>query len=146
MLALLETPAGFALFRLKKGKLLEIEDNASLHEYFASAEAAQKAVQLQAFCKFKDTKQAMDEVLCLMESKMGKGLKKFLKKNVLTQGEGAQLMVSDKGLGASIKSKLGIDVIFSPQTHEIIRGIREQLSSLLESLDEKGRSSQASCL
>lgn len=146
MLALLETPAGFALFRVKKGKVLEVEDADALQQHFASPESAQKMVQLHAFSRFKDTKQAMEEVLSIMECKMGKGLKKFLKKNVLSEGENAKLLVADKGLGASIKAKLGLDVIFSPQTHELIRGIREQLSSLVDGLDDKDRQQMAMSL
>lgn len=146
MLALLETPAGFALFRVKKGKLLEVEDVDALQSHFSSPESAQKVVELHAFSRFKDTKQAMEEVLSLMDCKVGKGLKKFLKKNVLSEGENAKLVVADKGLGASIKAKLGVDVIFSPQTHELIRGIREQLSSLIDGLDEKDRQQMAMSL
>lgn len=138
MLALLETPAGFALFRIKKSRLLEVEDADTLHEYFSSEEAAQKVVELHAFSRFKDTKQATEEVVSLMECKMGKGLKRFLKKNIFSEGESAKLMVADKGLGALIKAKLGVDVIFSPQTHELLRGIKAQLSSLIEGLQEKG--------
>ncbi|KAL8271886.1 hypothetical protein Esti_004171 [Eimeria stiedai] len=115
MLALLETPAGFALFRLKKGKLLEVEDVDTLQEHFTSPESAQKVVQLHAFSRFKDTKQATQEVLSLMECKVGRGLKKFLRKNLFSEGEAAKLLVADKALGASIKAKLGVDVVFNRQ-------------------------------
>lgn len=143
MLVLVETPAGYGLFRVTDHRLLEIEDASDLSHYFATSEAAHKAVQLEAFAKFKDTKHAMEEVLALRESKVGKGLKKFLKKNLLGKEEVAsQLAVADKALGAAIKSKLGIDVIFTPSTHEIIRGIKDQLNTLLDGFSAKGKKRQ----
>ncbi|PFH35956.1 putative nucleolar protein 5 [Besnoitia besnoiti] len=147
MLVLVETPAGYGLFRVKNKKLLEIEDATDLSSFFASSEAAQKSVALEAFSQFKDTRHALDEVLALRESKMSKGLKKFLKKNLLKDEETcAQLAVSDKALGASIKNKLGIDVVFTPTTHELIRGIKEQMNNLLEGLSAKDRQQMAMSL
>ncbi|KFG36835.1 putative nucleolar protein 5, partial [Toxoplasma gondii FOU] len=146
MLVLVETPAGYGLFRVKNKKLLEVEDANDLTSFFASAEVAQKSVHLEAFAKFKDTKHALDEVLALRESKVGKSLKKFLKKHLLQTDASAQLAVSDKALGAAIRNKFGIDVVFTPTTHEIIRGIKEQLSNLLDGLSAKDRQQMAMSL
>ncbi|XP_026190844.1 probable nucleolar protein 5-2 [Cyclospora cayetanensis] len=147
MLALLETSAGFALFRIKKGKLLEVSDVEALQAHFASPEAAQRVVELHAFSRFKDTKQATEEVLALVDSKVGKGLKKFLKKNLLqAEGESSKLVVADKALGVAIKNKLGLEVLFSPQTHEIIRGIKEQFAALMDGIEEKDRQQMAMSL
>ena len=59
MLILLETPAGYALFKvLNEKKLKKIE---SIWEHFETSEAASKLVSLVSFSKFKNTK---DAVLC----------------------------------------------------------------------------------
>lgn len=95
-------------------------------------------VSLQAFAKFKDTKDALADTTALIESKIGKGLKKFLKKNVVNLGLDEKLAVADRTLGSAIKKKFSIDVIFTDNTHEVIRGIREQLTELVTGLSEKG--------
>jgi len=64
-------------------------------------------------------------------------LKKFLKKSVISQEITDQLAVSDKALGAVIRKKLNIEVAYTPQTQEIVRGIRTQLSQLIEGLSEQ---------
>lgn len=51
---------------------------------------------------------ALDETTAMIESKVGKQLKKFLKKNVLDVGLTEELAVIDKNLGSAIKEKLGI--------------------------------------
>lgn len=80
----------------------------------------------------------MADATALIESKIGKGLKKFLKKNVISLGLDEKLAVADRALGSAIKKKFSIDVIFTENTHEVIRGIREQLSELVTGLSEKG--------
>merc|ERR1719199_890226 len=67
---------------------------------------------------------------------MDKVLKKFLKKNVVDKGLKDKLMVVDKPLGAHIKEQLGIGVELHPNTMAIWRGIKEQLTSLVEGLEE----------
>jgi len=81
MYVLFETAAGFALFKVVKGKKLDKLD--SLHESFVSGDAANEVVKLKAFAKFKDTKDAMKSVEKLMKGKISKGLKKFLSKNMV---------------------------------------------------------------
>ena len=76
-------------------------------KHFESPEDARKAVSLEAFAKFKDTKAAMDASTELIEGKLGKSLKKFLKKNMVDREVQAQLAVYDKTLGAAIQKKLG---------------------------------------
>ena len=60
-----------------------------------------------AFHKFADTKAALEEVTALNESKMGKQLKKFIKKQVVEAGLTDELAVIDKNLGLNIKEKFG---------------------------------------
>lgn len=95
---------------------------------------------MQAFAKFKSTKDAVEDTTALINSKIGKGLRKFLKKSLVISGLNETLAVSDRVLGSAIKSKFNIDVLFTENTHEVIRGIREQLSELLTGVSEKGES------
>jgi nucleolar protein 58 len=69
----------------------------------------------------------------LVDSKISKNLKKFLKKNA----EGETLAVVDAKLGNLIKEKMGIPCIFSSGVMELTRGIRNQLTGLLGGLSEK---------
>ena len=95
------------------------------------------SVKLKAFSKFEDTTKALAAASSLCEGKLDKSLKKFLKQQILGDGEenGAaaktKLAVSDLKLGNVIKEKLGIQCIFSDAVLELMRGIRSQLDSLL---------------
>ncbi|CDJ38097.1 nucleolar protein NOP5, putative [Eimeria tenella] len=146
MLALLETAAGFALFRVRNGSLLEVKDVESLQEAFNSAEKTKNIIELHAFSRFKDNKQATEETLALIDGNMGKGLRRFLKKQLAAEGEAAKLLVADKNLGSAIKSKFNAEILFSPQTHEILRGIRQHIAELLDGIDEKDRQQMAMSL
>lgn len=108
MLVLFETPAGYALFQVSdEGKL----KNADLSKYFSTPESAHDlwvisykqnlfiieflhtifslnaSVQLKAFKKFEDTVSAMTAATAIVESKLTKDLKKFLKKNIKNTSE-----------------------------------------------------------
>lgn len=96
------------------------------------------SVSLHAFAKFKATKDALADATALIESKIGKGLKKFLKKNIVNLGLKEDLVVADKALGAAIKKKFQLNILFTDNTHEVIRGIREQLCELVAGLTEQG--------
>lgn len=104
MLLLTETAAGFGLFQLKDKKLAKCTDPA---EIAAAFKTPTDAAEMLAFHKFADTKAAMEEVTALNESKMGKQLKKFLKKSVVEAGLTEELAVIDKNLGIHIKEKFG---------------------------------------
>ena len=135
MLMLYESAAGFGLFKLNKTALLD--DPEMIAKHFENPDDARKAVSLEAFAKFKDTKAAMDASTELIEGKLGKSLKKFLKKNMVDREIKAQLAVYDKTLGAAIQKKLGLDVVYNPSSSELLRGIRSQVGSLLEGLEPK---------
>ena len=65
MLVLLETPAGYALFKvLSEKKLRKVED---IWEHFETQEAAQKVVSLVSLSKFKNTK---DALLCIQRNQI----------------------------------------------------------------------------
>ncbi len=63
---------------------------------------------MKAFSKFENTTEALAGAAALTDSKLSKGLKKFLKKNAGTD----ELAVLDAKLGGIIKEKLGIQCIW----------------------------------
>jgi nucleolar protein 58 len=69
---------------------------------------------------------------------MGKDLKKFLKKSILKKEDLAKdvLGVIDTKLGSAIKDDLGIKCVSDSRVAELFRGIRSQLSGLIEELGE----------
>uniref|UniRef100_A0A7S0RFN5 Nop domain-containing protein n=1 Tax=Chlamydomonas leiostraca TaxID=1034604 RepID=A0A7S0RFN5_9CHLO len=128
MLVLFESPAGFALFKvLKEGK---IQDATDLADDFATLESAQKMVKLKAFSKFENTTEALAAATALVDSKLSKPLKKFLKKHVSDE----ELAIVDKKLGGIVQEKLGIPCIYSNGILELTRGIRSQLQGLISSM------------
>ncbi len=72
----------------------------------------------------------------MVESKLGKSLKSFLKKQVVKAGLTEELAVADTKLGGVIKDKLDISCVCDTRVAELMRGIRAQLTSLVEGLDE----------
>jgi len=133
MLVLFETPAGFALFKSKGGKLEERDFAAD----FATPELANKMVKLQGFMKFEDTTEALAAATAATEGKMGKQLKKFLKDNIISKEVQDELAVSDAKVGQVIKEKLGIKCVHSAATAELMRGIRSQITGLIAGLKQE---------
>eukprot|EP00882_Tetradesmus_deserticola_P018804 GHRQ01020192.1.p3 GENE.GHRQ01020192.1~~GHRQ01020192.1.p3 ORF type:complete len:108 (+),score=61.39 GHRQ01020192.1:405-728(+) len=105
MLLLFETAAGFALFKVNKEDKLEKSDD--LYKDFETLDSAKKFVKLKAFSKFDNTTEALAAATALVESKLSKGLKKFLKKHAV----GDTLAVLDAKLGGLIKEKLEINCV-----------------------------------
>jgi nucleolar protein 58 len=134
MLVLFETAAGFALFKvLKEKKLKKVE---SLADEFSTLEKATKLIKLKAFEKFNDSKSALKAVSQLLESKLSKSLKNFLKSNIISKGITDQLLVLDKKLCRVIEEKLGIKCLQGSQYLELIRGIRTQIEGLISGYSE----------
>uniref|UniRef100_A0A0G4IEY9 Nop domain-containing protein n=1 Tax=Chromera velia CCMP2878 TaxID=1169474 RepID=A0A0G4IEY9_9ALVE len=136
MLVLLETPAGYGLFKVEKASLLDAEPG-NISDAFSSSSKAQKLVSLHAFHKFDDTKSALEATTALIESRLDKSLKKFLKRQIVDKEITEQLAVCDKALGGLLKKKLDLNVVYSQQATELIRGIRANLEVLLEGVSEK---------
>jgi len=95
-------------------------------------------VSLVAFDKFANVPDATAAATALVEGSLDKSLSKFLKANL--KGVDS-ILVSDSKLGAAIKSKLSVECIAPSTTGvdakaELLRGIRENLSSLVPGLDE----------
>eukprot|EP01027_Heterolobosea_sp_BB2_P015704 GEZU01022471.1.p2 GENE.GEZU01022471.1~~GEZU01022471.1.p2 ORF type:complete len:171 (-),score=57.59 GEZU01022471.1:33-545(-) len=135
MLVLFETAAGFALFKvLDEGKLKNVDELAA---DFQSESKAKKIVKLKAFSKFNDTTDALAAATALVESKLSKGLKSFLKSSIIKKGLDETLAVCDSKLGNVIKEKFGIPCVYDNSILELMRGIRQQLTSLLSGMNEK---------
>ncbi|XP_053272960.1 nucleolar protein 58 [Pleuronectes platessa] len=134
MLVLFETAAGYAIFKvLDEAKLQEIDN---LHKEFETPEKANKIVKLKHFEKFQDTTEALAAVTALVEGKMGKSLKKVLKK-VVAKDAHEQLAISDAKLGGVIKDKMDLSCVHNPAVAELMRCIRSQIEALVTGLPPK---------
>jgi nucleolar protein 58 len=91
---------------------------------------------LKAFYKFTDTTEALAAASAIVESKMSKTMKKFLKKHIIKQELTDELAVADSKLGGVIKDKLDISCIADTRVNELMRGIRSQMTNLIEGLDD----------
>ena len=134
MLVLFETPAGFAIFKLLDEKKLKKSEN--LYQDFENAESAKKLIKFKSFDKFEDTTKALASAASLIEGKMSKELKKFLKK-VFAKDAHEKLAVADAKLGQAIKAKFEIDCIADSAVSELMRCIRGQLTNLMPSVDDQ---------
>jgi len=134
MLVLFESPAGFAIFKLLDEKKLQKVDN--LYEDFSDADSAKKVIKLKAFEKFEDTTKALASAASLIEGKMSKDLKHFLKK-IFAKDAHEKLAVADAKLGQAIKSKLEIDCVADSSIGELMRCIRGQLTNLMPNVDDE---------
>ncbi|XP_022057676.1 nucleolar protein 58 [Acanthochromis polyacanthus] len=134
MLVLFETAAGYAIFKvLDESKLQQVD---SLYKEFETPEKANKIVKLKHFEKFQDTTEALAAATALVEGKIGKSLKKVLKKVVAKEAH-EQLAISDAKLGGVIKDKLDVSCVHSPAVAELMRCIRSQMESLITGLPPK---------
>ena len=134
MLVLVETAAGYGLFKVSNKKLLDNPDK--LAEAFADGPTVNKSVKLHAWHSFKDSKHALDAATHLIEGTMGKPLSKFLRKNVVEAGLTDELALQDRTLAAAIQKDLSIPCVVNATSLQLWRGIREQLSSLVEGIAE----------
>lgn len=140
MLVLFETAAGYAIFKvLDESKLQQVD---SLYKEFETPEKANKVVKLKHFEKFQDTTEALAAATALVEGKIGKSLKKVLKKVVAKEAH-EQLAISDVKLGGVIKEKLDLSCIHSPAVAELMRCIRSQMEGLITGLPPKEMSAMS---
>lgn len=131
MLVLFETAAGYAIFKvLDESKLQQVD---SLYKEFETPEKANKVVKLKLFEKFQDTTEALAAATALTEGKIGKSLKKILKK-VVAKDAHEQLAISDAKLGGVIKEKLDLSCVHNSTVFELMRCIRGQMESLITGL------------
>ncbi|XP_054479884.1 LOW QUALITY PROTEIN: nucleolar protein 58 [Anoplopoma fimbria] len=131
MLVLFETAAGYAIFKvLDESKLQQVD---SLYKEFETPEKANKIVKLKHFEKFQDTTEALAAATALTEGKIGKSLKKALKKVVAKEAH-EQLAISDAKLGGVIKEKLDLSCVHNSAVAELMRCIRSQMENLITGL------------
>ena len=90
---------------------------------------------MKAFSKFDNTAEALAAAASMVDSKIGKDLKKFLKKHA----EGETVALADAKLGGLIKDKLGIACVYSSGVMELMRGVRLQLNELIGGLTDAER-------
>ncbi|KAF8156141.1 hypothetical protein BJ912DRAFT_867900 [Pholiota molesta] len=137
MLVLYETAMGYCLFKVTDSAKIE---SADLYKEFKTPEKASKLLKLKALHRFTSTATAVEDISALQGGKIGKGLKKFLTDEVLDKGKGKEsLVVIDPHLGRAITKKLSINVnAMAEGSHgDLWRGIRSQITALLEGLDPK---------
>jgi len=136
---LFETAAGYALFKVKdEGKLAALTENP------CEMPDATTLVTLQDFKHFANTTEGLEACTALVESKLPRSLRHFLKKAVVKKGlaESETLAVYDAKVGSLIKSKLGIDCTSGQQVAELMRCVRSKISELLEGSVLKEHSAQ----
>ncbi|EDO06554.1 putative Nnucleolar protein 58 [Babesia bovis T2Bo] len=135
MLVLLETSAGYGLFKITDSRLLECSVD-EVPSFFQDGDTARSSVKLSAFSKFNTTDDALEEATALSESRLGKQLKRLLKKKVVEAKIVEPLGVCDKSLAIEIQKKLKIDVVYNPNTLEIARGLKGQFFELVSGISE----------
>ncbi|GAA5882756.1 hypothetical protein JCM1840_002594 [Sporobolomyces johnsonii] len=136
MLVLFESAVGLALFKVKDAKL----DDKDLHKQFETEEGANNLVKLQAIHRFTSTATAVEDMSAIGEGKVSKSLKKFLTEEITDNKKlkNEKLAVSEPKLAGAIQKKLeGLTVVSDSSVHDLYRGIRQQLSSLLGDIDPR---------
>ncbi|XP_069790099.1 nucleolar protein 58 isoform X2 [Narcine bancroftii] len=134
MLVLFETAVGYAIFKVvNENKLREVDN---LWREFETSEKANKFLKLKHFEKFQDTTEALAAATALVEGKLGKSLKKVLKRIAAKEAH-EQLAVADAKLGGVIKDKLNLSCIHNATVAELMRGIRTQVNGLITGLQPR---------
>jgi nucleolar protein 58 len=132
MLVLLETPTGYALFKLRHESRLRGAKEEEVAAVFDGAEDTSrihKFVKLKAFQKFKDLTEALSAATALTEGKLAKSLKKFLRQNV---EQSDAVAVCEPKLAGIVKEKLDLQCVYDPMVMEIARGLRSRYQELLQ--------------
>jgi len=126
MLLLFESASGYGLFRIQNDSKLSKVDEIQKLLGNSDASTASKYFNLEKFQPIRDTAEALQCATATVESKISKPLKKLLKKI----SEDEELMVADSKLALLIKEKHNIQCLFSPAVHEMMRVVREHLTTL----------------
>lgn len=92
---------------------------------------------MQKFQKFKNTAEALKSSTALIDSKLSKSLKKLIKKEIAEKKSSEVLALSDAKLGGLIKEKFGIKCVHDNSVDELLRGIRNQVTSLVSELSDQ---------
>lgn len=134
MLVLFETPAGYALFKVKDDSKLSTIENISAE--FDSPSSAKKMLSLKDFCKFPNTTAALESTAEVSEGKVSSDLKEFIKSAIVKKQKNLEstLAVADPKLAIAIGKKFGIKCVSDATVHELMRGIRLQLGELIDGI------------
>ncbi|KAL3910711.1 MAG: hypothetical protein SGILL_007585 [Bacillariaceae sp.] len=136
MLVLFETPAGYSLFKVSDEKKLAKTDSEDIFDtFFKDSKTASKYLSLVSFQPFEDTADAVTAATSVLEGKVSKTLKSFLKKK-LKKAASSSLAVADKTLGVSLKDALadksGVSIVNDSKTNELFRGLRCYMEELFD--------------
>lgn len=102
-----------------------------MQTFKAGGEVLDNLISLHHFEKFKSTSEAVDNAAALLESKIGKKLKKAIKKSIVKQEVVEELAVADPKLGAKIKEKFDINCISTNAVQELMSLIRNKVEHLI---------------
>jgi len=141
MLVLFESAAGYALFKLLDESKLQDVDN--LFQDFETPEKASKVLKLKHFEKFEDITEAVAGNLTAENDKIGKNLKRMVKKHILKDAE-AELAVADAKLGKLLKKEYDLNCVTNTSILELMRNIRSQLDSFISPMVEASHLAQMS--
>jgi len=141
MLVLFESAAGYALFKLLDESKLSDVDN--LYQDFATPDKAAKILKLKHFEKFENINEAVAGNLTVENDKVGKNLKRLVKKHILKDAE-AELAVADAKLGKLLKKEFEINCVTNSNIQELMRNIRSQLDSFISPMVEASHLAQMS--
>lgn len=113
-------------------KLSKTEPEDIHDKFFKDSKTASKYISLLSFQPFEDTADAVTAATSLLEGKVSKTLKSFLKKK-LKKAASSSLAVADKTLGVSIKDSIdGVNVVSDNKTNELFRGLRCYMEELFD--------------
>lgn len=112
-------------------KLAKTEPEDIFDTFFKDSKTTSKYLSLLSFQPFEDTADAVTAATSMLEGKVSKTLKSFLKKK-LKKAASSSLAVADKALGVSIKDALSVNVVNDNKTNEIFRGIRCYMDELFD--------------
>lgn len=88
-------------------------------------------ISLHHFEKFKSTTEAVDSAASLLRCKVGKKLKKAIKKSIVKQNIVEELAVADAKLGSKIKDKFDINCVSTNAVQELMSLIRTKIDVLV---------------
>jgi len=140
--ALAQTAAGYALFKLKDndtnkqllGKEVEPEQYRDLLN-FDTVDKAKSLVDLVSIMPFKDQHQAQE--ITRSPDTVHDILRDWLAEQLPEKKKKLKFAVSSQGLLNAISKELGVKKLGSELSRELLRGIRQQLGSLIDIEDNK---------
>ena len=134
---LLETATGFALFERGQGDEVSLK----LHEVQKSVlefGRFSRMLSLRAFAPFKTAEEALENINAVAEGSMTPMVSAFLEANLPLPKPGKKssfaLGVSAHNLGGVIQESLGISCLCNDLTAELIRGVRNHMTSFVSAL------------